>query len=249
MENQAHAGNQPYDSKFFKEQQGAMQMAGVILPVVEKYVHPKSVVDIGCGIGSWIAMWKKLFGAKVCGIDGDYVDHTQLLIDEEEFYPANLEGGWTESLDKKFDLVESLEVAEHLSPSRADSFVEDLTKLGDVILFSAAIVGQGGTNHVNEQMQSYWAKKFLRLGYVGVDCIRPKVWDSAYLPPWRKQNTIIYVDSKKLYHYPELQKYYLDHGENVIYDLVHPDLWINRFIQFQNMAQNFQAYIEKLNQK
>ena len=142
-----------------------------------------------------------------------------------------------------------MEVAEHLSPSRADSFVEDLTKLGDVILFSAAIVGQGGINHVNTQMQSYWAKKFLRLGYVGIDCIRPKVWENQQVAVWYRQNIFIYADSQKLYRYPELKKYYLEHFEDTIFDSVHPEMWINQLIQFQNMAQNFQAYIEKLNQK
>ena len=94
MENQSHAGNQPYDENFYRYQKdGSFRSASIILPIVEKYVHPKSVIDIGCGVGTWLAAWKKLFGAKVCGIDGDYVDRTQLLIDEEEFYPANLEGG------------------------------------------------------------------------------------------------------------------------------------------------------------
>lgn len=172
------------------------------------------------------------------------------MIEESSFHPANLEGGgWTKSLDKKFDLVESLEVAEHLSPCRAYNFVEELTELGDVILFSAAISGQGGVNHVNEQMQSYWAEKFLQFGYVGIDCVRPKIWNNRNVDSWYRQNILIYADSKKLYRYPELQKYHLEHGEDILYDVVHPEIWLNRLIDFHNMTKNFQEYLKKLDQR
>lgn len=59
------------------------------------------------------------------------------------------------TFNRRFDLAMTIEVAEHLTPVRADSFVEDLTRLSDVVLFSAAIPAQGGINHVNEQWQSY----------------------------------------------------------------------------------------------
>lgn len=215
--------------------------------IFEKFVHPKNVIDIGCESGTWLAAWKKLFGVEIFGIDKNYVNETWLSIDKKFFHPLNLEKRI--NLDRHFDIVQSMEVAEHLSPARADSFVEDLTKLSDVILFSAAVIGQGGTNHVNEQMQSYWAKKFLRLGYVGIDCIRPKIWDNQQIPPWRRQNTLIYANSKELYRYPELQKYYLEHGENIIYDIVHPEMWISRLMHFQNTVQQFNAYLAQITQK
>lgn len=61
------------------------------------------------------------------------------------------------SLGRKFDLCVSMEVAEHLPPSRADSFVADLVGLAPVVLFSAAVPEQGGTNHLNEQWPDYGA--------------------------------------------------------------------------------------------
>jgi 2-polyprenyl-3-methyl-5-hydroxy-6-metoxy-1,4-benzoquinol methylase len=59
-------------------------------------------------------------------------------------------------LEKEFDLVVSLEVAEHLPASAADQFVNTLVKHGKKILFSAAIPGQGGQDHLNEQWPDYW---------------------------------------------------------------------------------------------
>ena len=235
---QNHAGNEAYDENFYRMQKdGSYRSATIILPVLMKYVRPRNVIDIGCGVGTWLAVWKN-FGAEVHGLDGDYVDRSQLFIPAENFHPANLEERF--SINAKFDLVETLEVAEHLTPARADSFVEDLTKLGDVILFSAAIAGQGGNNHVNEQMQSYWAEKFLRLGYVGIDCIRPQVWNNRQIESWYRQNVIVYVKSTELYRYPELQKYYLEHHDGTIYDAVHPEIYIGKLIYFQNIFNQMQ---------
>ena len=71
-----------------------------------------------------------------------------------------------------------LEVAEHIPPECADIFVESLTwGLAPVIMFSAAVPGQGGTLHLNEQWPAYWASKFAQHGYVLIDCLRPQLWD------------------------------------------------------------------------
>ena len=86
------------------------------MPLVSEFVRPRNVIDVGCGVGTWLAFWKKIFGAESYGIDGDYVDRSQLLIDAENFHPANLEERITS--DKRFDLAMSLEVAEHLTPAQ-----------------------------------------------------------------------------------------------------------------------------------
>lgn len=213
------------------------------MPHVAQFVRPRSVVDVGCGVGTWLEVWQKNFDAEVYGIDGDYVDRTQLYIDEKFFHTANLEERI--NLNRRFDLAMTLEVAEHLSPARADSFVEDLTRLSDVILFSAAIPAQSGTNHINEQWQSYWAKKFSRRGYVVVDCIRPKIWTNSAVEWWYKQNTLLYVKSTELYRYPELQDFYLRHRDATICDKVHPEGYANVVVSFQNFVNQVNAYMSK----
>lgn len=240
---QVHAGNQAYDENFYRAQKdGSFKSASAILPLVAEFIHPQSVVDVGCGVGTWLAFWKNLFNMEICGLDGDYVDRSQLFIDEKDFRPTNLEERIT--LERRFDLAMTLEVAEHLSPARADSFVEDLTKLSDVILFSAAITSQGGTNHVNEQWQSYWAKRFSRFGYVAIDCIRPEVWASEDVAFWYRQNTLIYVKSMELYRYPELQEFYLKHRDGIIYDAVHPQMWVSKIVYFRNVYNQMRAMLK-----
>ena len=244
--NQAHAGNQAYDENFYRAQKdGSFAAAVTILPFVNEFVHPRTVVDVGCGVGTWLAVWQKNFAAEIFGIDGDYVDRSQLLIDEKFFHPANLEERL--NLNRRFDLAMSLEVAEHLTPARADSFVEDLTRLSDVVFFSAAIpVQSGGVNHVNEQWQSYWAEKFSQRGYVVVDCIRPKVWLNDGVPHiCYRQNVFIYAKSTELYRYPELQDYYLRHRDATILNLVHPRYYIGNILQFKKFYQQVQEYLEK----
>ena len=210
------------------------------MPIVRKYIRPQKVIDVGCGVGTWLSVWQKNLGAEIYGVDGDYVDRNQFLIDKKFFHPYNIEKRI--NLNKKFDLAMTLEVAEHLSPERADSFVEDLTKLSDVILFSAAIPGQGGDNHVNEQFQSYWAEKFARLDYVAVDCIRPQVWNNNQIVMHYRQNLFIYVKTTEFYHYPELQKFYLEHKDSTIYDVIHPEYWIGRLMAFQNFYNQVQKH-------
>ena len=116
MENKkAHAGNQAYDENFYRAQKdGSLRSAMTILPLVAEFVHPRTVVDVGCGVGGWLAVWQKNYGAEIYGIDGDYVDRSQLFIDEKFFHPANLEERI--KVKRRFDLAMTIEVAEHLTP-------------------------------------------------------------------------------------------------------------------------------------
>ena len=55
---------------------------------------------------------------------------------------------------------------------------------------SAALPGQGGTHHVNEQWIDYWANMFGQHGYQPFDFLRPLFWDDARIEPWYRQNAI-----------------------------------------------------------
>ena len=116
-------------------------------------------------------------------------------------------------LGRTFDLVQTLEVAEHLDEASADTFVDSLARHGDTILFSAAIPGQGGTHHVNEQWPSYWAEKFARAGYTAYDVIRPRIWADPQVQVWYRQNMLLFARSRVF------------EGAQPRLDLVHPDLW------------------------
>jgi SAM-dependent methyltransferase len=201
-----------YDSRFYETySDGSGSSASVVLPIVRKIVDPRSVLDVGCGVGTWLAEWVSQGVTDVVGLDGDYVDRAMLQIASDKFVPTNLQVGF--SLGRKFDLVESLEVAEHLDEAYADLFVKSLTSHGDVILFSAAIPGQGGRHHVNEQWPSYWIGKFAEAGFKSYDALRPLIWTDRRVARWYRQNILIFAKERVF------------EGSQICPDLVHPEIW------------------------
>jgi SAM-dependent methyltransferase len=186
----------------------------VVIPLINKLVQPNSVLDVGCGVGTWLAEWERQGVTDIVGLDGDYVDRTALQIDPGKFTPTDLAKNF--SLRRTFDLVECLEVAEHLHESCADKFIECLTTHGDIVLFSAAIPGQGGTHHVNEQWPSYWAERFFRAGFRLYDVIRPLIWTDSSVEWWYRQNVLIFSKSRAF------------GTTDTPLDLVHPEVWLER---------------------
>jgi SAM-dependent methyltransferase len=222
----------PYTENFFRElQDGSYRSAKEIVPLVLELVQPRSVIDIGCGAGTWLSVFKEFGIEEICGVDGDYVGEKILKIPKEQFLSLDLRKPF--HLDRQFDLVLSLEVAEHLPPESAGIFIDSLTRLGSVILFSAAIPQQGGTQHMNEQWPDYWVKFFQHKGYVVIDCIRKRIWQNANVEWWYAQNVLLFVRTNHLDRYPPLKKEFENTALSQL-SIVHPkkylDLvqWIDR---------------------
>lgn len=217
-----------YDENFYRAQKdGSYRSAELTIPKLFNYMpKPRTVVDVGCGLGTWLAVFKQ-HGAEVAGVDGAYVQKDMLYIDREEFMEADLENESITNGGQRFDLAVSLEVAEHLSAKRASTFISDLASLADVVLFSAAVPLQGGTNHINEQWQSYWAKLFSDEGYVCLDCIRPQIWNVNEIKVEYKQNILLYVKENALSNYPRLLEFYIGHRHDIQnLDMIHPFNWL-----------------------
>ena len=131
------------------------------------------------------------------------------------------------SLTETFDLVISLETAEHLPKEVAGSFVESLTKLGPVVLFSGAIPFQGGVGHVNEQWPAYWAAHFRQHDYVAIDCLREQIWNNQNIAWWYAQNLLLFVKNDYLQSCKLLQA----HCNEMPLALVHPSLYLEKVKQ------------------
>jgi SAM-dependent methyltransferase len=180
-----------YTEQFFQAlREGVTSSAEVMVPIVVEMTRPASVVDVGCGAGGWLAAFARHGVRDYLGIDG-YAPEELLEIPRDRFLAADLTRPLV--LDRTFDLAISLEVAEHLVESAARTFVESLTRLAPVVMFSAAVPGQGGTGHRNEQWPRYWADLFAELGFDALDVMRPRVWDDERIEPWYVQNTILYA--------------------------------------------------------
>lgn len=187
--------------------------------------------------------------SEIYGVDGSWVTSDELLIPKKDFYIWNLEKKI--HTKKKFDLAISLEVAEHISKKSAEIFVENLTKLSDNIVFSAAIPNQGGTGHVNEQWQSYWAEKFMDKGYIPYDIIRPAFHNNTNCRSEYVQNTIVY--SKNVLDGDYLQDIINEQrgSEHQIIDYRHPDTPVVKSSQSSKYLLNIQlklieAFVKKV---
>jgi SAM-dependent methyltransferase len=173
----------------------AVGAAERIVPLLRYPLAIGSVADFGCGEGAWLSVWRRC-GAAVAGVDGPHIDPRRLLIAADEFHAADLSCGI--DLGRKFDLVQSLEVAEHLPGECADRFVAMLTAHAPLVLFSAAVPGQGGEHHVNEQPLEYWRTKFRERGYAAIDCIRPLIAGDSQIRSWYRCNMLLYAAENRL---------------------------------------------------
>src|ERR1051326_1233660 len=134
--------------------EGSLRSARVVVPILLRSMAVGSVVDFGCGAGNWLSAFHENGLRDILGYDGDYVDTGNLRIDPACFVARNLER--EDQVTRRFDLAISLEVAEHLPTARAAGFVDLLVRSAPAVLFGAAIPGQGGVHHVNEQWPDYW---------------------------------------------------------------------------------------------
>jgi SAM-dependent methyltransferase len=188
----AAAVRSPYLPSFYAETRaGASRSAEAIVPLVLSCNRVHSVVDVGCGTGAWLASFRANGVRDVLGIDGDWVQAAQLCIPQEQFVRRDLTRPL--AVERRFDLAMCLEVAEHLPATRAAGLVCDLTRLAPCVLFSAAVPGQGGTNHVNEQPLSYWSEHFARHGFAPSDLIRPLIWADERVEWWYRQNIVFFA--------------------------------------------------------
>lgn len=214
-----------YNQEFYEWiREGSRRSAREIIPLVLELIQPQSVVDVGCGDGTWLSVFKEFNIQECLGIDGEYVHRDSLQISPLEFLASDLKLPLI--IDKKFDLVMSLEVAEHLPSDCAEIFVDSLTKLGSVVLFSAAIPYQEGTGHINEQWPSYWVSLFENRGYLVVDCLRKKIWDNDKVEAWYAQNILLFVQQDCLKSYPLLAKLQQTNLSGLA--VVHPKLYLSK---------------------
>lgn len=176
-----------YSTQFYNViRDGCRASAAVVVPLLLEHYTPHTVIDVGCGEGWWGSEFAAAGGIEALGIDGDYVIDPVIPFKAIDIAQPLPDLG-------KFDLAVALEVAEHLPPERADGFVADLCQLAPVVLFSAAIPGQGGANHLNEQWPAYWVDRFKANGYVCSGDLRWPLWGDDRVEPWYQQNLVLAV--------------------------------------------------------
>jgi hypothetical protein len=184
--------NSAYGNSFYQDQiGGSLKSARIMVPKILEIVGAQSVCDVGCGMGTWLRAYQENALSDIMGFDGPWVSEKQGLVGGDAFTIVDLADPGP--APRRFDLAQTLEVAEHIHADKSDAFVRFLTELSNVIVFGAAIPHQGGTHHINEQWPDYWRAKFEALGYVGLDPFREVFWDNLEVEYWYAQNTFLFV--------------------------------------------------------
>ena len=218
-----------------------------IVSLLGKLFHFKTVMDVGCTEKAWLKAFKKS-GAEVFGVCmvGHPVD-----FHEEGIRTQDIDFGSTRfNVQRKQDLALSLDFAEKFPADFVGRYIDDLTGISDVILFSSQLpvlsaVGKTG----QEKYPAHWQRLFEARGFVAIDCIRPQIWKMDDVLLEYKQGMVLYVREKSLAQYPKLFDFYLKHeGENVL-DMVHPAVYRNSVNFFQGKVNVLKAEVEKLNRK
>lgn len=185
-----------YNEKFYNNQSdSSYKSAKIILPILFNHYKPNSIIDVGCGIGTWLKAAKELGINKFVGIDGNEIEEDFLLVSRKYIKIDNLETHKNIN-NEKYDLAISVEVAEHLNNNCSVHFVETLTSYSDVVLFSAAIPYQGGEHHINCNPPQFWVDIFKKYGY---DCYDFRndlmnMWEKVR--PWYSQNILLFAKEK-----------------------------------------------------
>lgn len=204
-----------YDENFYEiNEKETESSAGAIMPFLLGRYQPDSVLDVGCARGLWLRECIRAGVKTVAGVDGPWVDTSELLIPKESFSQCDFEEGLkagTMPKLKHFDLALCLEVAEHLTEEAGNYLVEWLCSTARVIAFSAAVPLQGGVNHINEQWPSYWHARFGRFGREPDGIPRLALWNKKTIQPYYRQNLMVYEPNVV----PSI----------FVQDMIHPDMW------------------------
>ena len=195
---------------FEVERSNSFKSSKIILPMVLDLIKPKSMIDVGCAMGEWMITAKEWGVENLMGIDGEYA-RKGFRLSPEQFIQMDLND--PQPVGRRFDLAMSTEVAEHIREENAVKLVKFLTSLSDNILFAAAVPGQDGDGHINEQWNSWWAKIFESEGYYPHDVVRPKVWNNKDVGVWFVQNTLLYTKEK---------------SDLTMIDVIHPELYTRK---------------------
>lgn len=195
-----------------------MESPRQVVPWLMKQFNPKSVLDVGCGIGTWLKAFQEASVSDFFGIDGSHTEPQGLLIPSSSFKAVDLNQSW--QLNRKFDLAICLEVAEHLTEKASADLVKALTEHASTIIFGAAVPYQGGQNHINEQWPSYWQEKFGQHSFYFHDILRPVFWNNSQVQWWYKQNAFV-VNREP--------------STGTILPTIHPDAYAERSQEYTNL--------------
>lgn len=190
----------------------SLESARIVTKLLDEVIRlPKSILDVGCGVGGWSMAYKERGIEKITMLDHPSNKKGNLLFQENEFHNIDFETSVPPVYPA--ELVICFEVLEHIHAHRCHAVIEYLTKCSDTILFSAAIPGQHGYKHVNENFSPYWEAVFAQFGFKKYDIIRPLILFNDSIEYFIRQNAFLFVKGNGLLHTTDHKKFLPDDFE------------------------------------
>jgi SAM-dependent methyltransferase len=157
-----------------------------------EFVRPATAIDVGCGTGQ-LMMALARHGVSVRGLE--FAKPALAICRERglDVQPFDIEQN--QNIDWKADLVVSTEVAEHLPARCADRYVDLLCAMGNTVFMTAAVPGTGGTDHANEQPNSYWIEKMSQRKYCFLETPSyhwRQDWQASGVQSWYCQSAMLF---------------------------------------------------------
>lgn len=143
----------------------------ILMAIFSVFGVPENYLDVGCGSGIMVRTARKL-KVRANGID-------LIAQPEDYFFEHDLAEPFTDMQPEQFNLVTSIETAEHIPIEGADNFCDTIVRNmahGAILVFTGAPPGQAGHNHVNCQPAVYWREKFYNRG---ISYVEHKTWRMA----------------------------------------------------------------------
>ncbi len=184
-----------YDSYYFRHYAGGayqrtprwLQFFNHIAEHIVRGIDPRTVLDAGCAMGFLVEALRNR-GVEAFGIDISDYAIGQVAADIRPYCKS---ASILEPLPRRYDLILSIEVIEHLSGPDGSIAIRNLCQATDDILFSSTPSGYRETTHLNVQPVDYWAGLFAAEGFV-----RDIDFDASFIAPWaarfRRQHGPIY---------------------------------------------------------
>jgi SAM-dependent methyltransferase len=172
-----------YDHIDHEERQPAERIAKWI----SSALPPGTVLDIGCGPGTYVTALRS-FGISARGIDvDDRVKGKEHLKYQSLFELSN---------EDRADIVLCLEVAEHIEENLADVVAHQVAgTVKKTLIWTAAQPGQGGIGHINCQPREYWEKKLTEQGLVRNRELETRMLEFIVQGPhmiWFRNNVMVF---------------------------------------------------------
>lgn len=138
-------------------------------------IQPKTVLDAGCALGFLVEGFRNR-GIEAWGVDISEYAIASVHESIREFCSV---GSVTEPFARKFDLIVTIEVAEHLQPVLSNQMIANLCAHTDDIIFTSTPFDYKETTHFNVQPPEVWSREFARHGF-----FRDVDYDASFITAW-----------------------------------------------------------------